>query len=281
MQMSLERKAFLAVVLGAIMAGSSGVFIKHMNIPASSIAFIRTAIPSLLLGSLMLIRGIRFFRGNYQIMLGASVLNALRLYFFFTAYIYTSIGNAVIISFTWPIFATIFSVLFLKENVSTRSISLLSLAFVGIVFVYADKPISFGNSDFIGMSAALCMATVHALAVIIFKKESQNYSRTEIIFYQNLVGAFAFLPFILINEPIPTQTDLIIASAHAILLGIFAFNFFFFGLKYLPASTTSMIAYIEIVSALLFGVFWMKESLSWNMLVGGGIILMTTALLRR
>ena len=65
------------------MAGSSGVFVKHLDIPATSIAFIRTTIPTLVMGALMLIQGIAFFRGNYKLMLGASLLNALRLFFLF------------------------------------------------------------------------------------------------------------------------------------------------------------------------------------------------------
>lgn len=273
--------AFYAVIASAIMAGSSGVFVKHLHIPATSISFIRTALPTFILGLVMLAAQIPFFRGNYRIMLVASVLNAIRMFCFFTAYLFTSIGNAVIILFTWPIFVSIFSVIFLNERISHRRLILLVLAFAGIVIVYTDKPFSFESQDFMGMTAALGAALAHALAVIIFKTESQNYSRIEIIFYQNLMSSFIFLPFIIFNEPLPTQNDLLIASSHAILLGIISFNFFFYGLQRLKASTASMLTYLEIISALLFGTFWMNEVITWNMVVGGLIIILTTALLRR
>lgn len=263
------------------MAGSSGVFIKYLDIPATSISFIRTAIPTLILGLWMMWKSIPFFRGNYRVMLSASILNSVRMYLFFTAYIYTSIGNAVIISYTWPIFVTILSVIFLKEVVSKREIMLLVMAFVGIIIVYANKPLTFENRDFIGMTAALGMAAVYATTVILFKKESQNYSRWELIFYQNFASAFIFLPFILINQPLPTSFDITIAGSHAIFLGIIGFSFFFYGLRRLKASTASMIAYIEIISALCFSVFWMKEELTANMIAGGVLIVISTMLLRK
>lgn len=277
----MQQRAFIAVLLAATMAGSSGVFIKYLEIPATSISFIRTAVPSVLLGAWMLIQGIPFLRGNYKLMLGVSALNAFRMYCFFTAYIYTSIANAVIISYTWPIFATLFSVLFLKEQISKRNLFLLFMAFTGIIVVYANKPISFENNDFIGMTAALAAAMAHAISVVVFKKEADNYTSTEILFFQNIVSVFVFFPFILMNEPTPTTADLTIATSHAIFLGIIAFSFFFYGLKRLNASTASALTYIEIVSALLFSIFWMHEIITPNMVVGGGIIIASTGLIRR
>lgn len=273
-------KAFLAVLMASTIASTSGLFIKNVEIPATSIAFIRTSLPTLITALIMLSSGIPFFRGNYKMMLGASLFNAIRMYFFFVAYIYTSIGNAVIITFTWPIFVTIFSVFFLKEVVTKRNMALLALSFTGILIVFSDKPISFGNTDFIGMAAALGTAITYSVTVIIFKKGTEDYTRTEIIFYQNLIGAFAFLPFLLMNRPIPELGEVGLIASYAILMGLIGFNFFFYGLKQLKASTASMLSYVEVISAFFFGITFLGESLTWNMVLGGGIILFTTALLR-
>jgi len=264
-----------------MMAGSSGVFIKYMQAPATSLGFVRSVVPSLILALWMWRQAIPFFRGNYRLMLLASLLNAARMYFFFTAYIYTSIGNAVIITFSWPIFVSLMSALFLKERILRRNILLLFMAFGGIVLVYAHQPFSFENRDFIGMSAALATALMHAINVVIFKKESTNYSRTEIIFYQNLLGSLVFLPFILLNRPVISLSDTLLASSHAIFLGILGFNLFFFALRHLKASTVSILAYVEIISALLFSTLWFHEPLGWNTWLGGGLIVLATGFLKR
>lgn len=276
----MKQQAYIAVIIGALLAGLSGIFIKSTDLPPASYAFFRTTVPTAFMAAWMLIKGISFFRGNYRLMLLGSGLNAIRMYFFFMAYIMTSIGNAVLISYTWPIFATLLSAWILKEKVSPRNIFLLFLAFGGIVLVYLNKPFSFENDDFIGMSAALLAAALYACSIIVFKKEADNYSRNEILFYQNIASVFVFLPFVLLQDPPPSLMDIGISSAHGFLLGTVGFAFFFFGLKHLPASTTSALTYIEVLAALLVSVYWMHEDLTPNMVAGGAVILISTSLLK-
>ena len=192
--MTAQQKAFLALLAAYSIAGISGLFVKSVAIPATSIAFIRTSLPTVITAILMLYYGIPFFRGNYKIMLTASFFNVIRMYFFFVAYIYTTIGNAIIIEFTWPIFVTIFSVIFLKEEVSRRNLFLLAASFSGIIVMFSNKTLSFSNTDFVGMAAALGAAFTYAITVIIFKRGTESYTRIEIIFYQNFLGIFAFFP---------------------------------------------------------------------------------------
>lgn len=277
----MRQKAFLGVIIGALLAGLSGMFIKSTDLPPASYAFFRTLVPASLMAGWMLIKGIPFFHGNYKTMLLGSGLNAIRMYFFFMAYIMTSIGNAVLISYTWPIFATLLGAIFLKEKVSTRNIILLFIAFSGIVLVYINKPFSFADKDFTGMSAALAAAALYSCSIILFKKEADTYTRNEILFYQNILSVLVFLPFVLWQNPPPAMMDIGISTAHGFILGTIGFGFFFFGLKHLPASTASALTYIEVVSALLVGVFYMQEELTWNMLAGGAIILGATGLMRK
>ncbi len=276
----MKERAYLAVLTGATIGGVGGLFIKAMTIPASSIACIRMMVPCLLLGAWMSYSEIRFFRGNYMVMLGGSVINAVRMYLFFAAFIYTSIGNAIIVFYTWPIFGTLLGATLLKEQITRRQIALLGLAFAGIIIAYSNQKFSFENQDFIGMSAALGSAFLYALTVIIFKTETPNYTRNEIIFYQNIVGALVYIPFLILNEPTPTSMDLTLGITYGLLVGIIGYNFFFFGLKYLDASRASMLTYVEVVSAVLLGYWVLEEVLSWNMVLGGGCIILSTILLR-
>ena len=276
----MKNKPFLAVIAAAILSGSSGVFIKNIEMAATSLGFIRSLLPVILMAGIMFYKGIPLFRGNYRLMMGASALNALRLFLFITAYTYTNIGNAVIIQFTWPVFVTIFSVIFLGESTSLRNIFLLILAFVGIVIIYAGQDLSFANDDFLGMTAALGTAICHAIGIVIFKKESVNYSRYELLFYQNLLGILLFLPFFII-APFPTGQDIAIASVYSLLLGTFGFALFLYGLTYLKASVASAIAYIEIISAMFFAVVILGEPVTLNMGLGGGLVIVSTIFLNR
>jgi len=277
----MNQKAFIAIVLAGITAGFGGLFIKSINLSASSIAWIRMSVPIVVFGLWIVKEKISIFRGNYKKMLGASFLNMMRMYLFMVAYIYTSIGNAAILFYSWPIFAMIFGVIAIKESVSKKQIALLMLAFSGLVISYSNKEISFEDQDFIGMLAAVGSAILYAMTVIIFKSESENYQRNEILFYQNLLGVFIFLPFFIFEFPEATWTDISIGILYGVVVGMISFSLFFYGLKYLKASTTSSLMYIEVVSAIVLSYLWMGEPLSGAMIVGGGLILLSSFLISR
>lgn len=214
-------------------------------------------------------------------MLVASGLNAVRMFLYVVAYRYTSIGNAVILLFTWPIFATIFGAIILKEKVSKRTALLIGMAFLGIIIMYSNKKISFGSNDFIGMGAMLLSAIIFSITAVIFKKELKNYSTTETIFCQNLIGAIVFLPFIFINKPLPTITQTSVASVYGFLVGIVALLLFFYALKKLKMSHYSLFTYWEVPAALIFSVIFFKEVITINMFFGGVLIVIAGLLLRR
>ncbi len=277
----MKLNPYLAVIIAATIGGSSGVFIKFIDLPPSTITFFRMAVPVVILSVYLLYKGKKLFRGNYKIMLTASLLNAIRMFLFFVGYLYTSIGNAVIILFTWPIFGSLFSAIFLKEKISGRTAALIGLAFAGIVIMYVNKEISFGNKDFIGMAAMLLSAVLFSVTAVIFKRELVNYTRTETIFYQNLLGAIAFFPFVFINTPAPSPTQTGVAVFYGFLIGIVSFVLFFYALRRLKMSHYALFTYWEVIAALLFSVLFFQEVITWNMVAGGGLILATGVLLRK
>ncbi len=276
----MNRRAYIAVLGAACLAGLSGLFVKHMMIQPAAMAWIRTAVPTLVLGSVFLIQRRTIFRKGMSKLLFASLLNVGRMFFFFYAFVHTTIGNATLILFTWPAFVVIMSAIFLKEKINARQTVLLILAMVGIAIVYAQD-LSFSGQDFRGMSAALGAAFFYSATVIIFKTASKDYQPLELIFFQNVIGSIVFLPFFILLRPLPTGLDWTLATSHALLLGTFAFFLFFYGLKRMDASRAAMIAYVEIVVALLAGVLMMHEPFTLNMMIGGAIIVLSTFLLRR
>ncbi|NQU78887.1 EamA family transporter [Candidatus Woesearchaeota archaeon] len=275
----MKLNPYLAIIFAATIGGSSGVFIKLLHLPSTSLTFFRVFIPVMILLAYLSWKKVKLFQGNYKIMLVASGLNAGRIFLFFVAYLYTSIGNAVILLFTWPIFATIFGAIYLKEKVSKRTSLLIALAFIGIILMYSNKELSFGSKDFIGMGAMLLSAIIFSLTMTIFKKELKNYKKTETIFYQNLIGAIIFLPFIFINKPLPTITQTSVGVIYAFLMGIVVYLLFFFALKKLKMSHYSLFTYWEVPAALIFSVIFFKEVITSNMIAGGALIILAGLLL--
>lgn len=277
----IKMNPYFEVVLAASFWGLTGIFIKLIDLPATSTTFFRTAVPVIILSIYFLYKQNQIFRGNYKIMLLGSLLNAIRMPLYIFGFILTSIGNAVVILYTWPIFATIYSAIFLKEKISKRNILLLATAFIGIVIVYLNSEFSFSNNDFIGMTCVLLSSIIYPLTVIIFKKEANNFSKTETLFYQNIVGSLAFLPFVFINKPLPNIEQIGLGALFGIVIGLISFGLFFSALKKIKASTASFLAYIEVVSAIVLSSIIFQDIISINTIIGGALIIISTILLKK
>ena len=271
----------MKVIFAAIIWGSSGAFVKYLNLTPGVIAFFRLAIPVLFFGAWFVVRRERFFENGIKILLIASVINAVRLFFYFIGFLNAPIGNAVIILYTYPVFAVLFSYFFLKEPFPFINVMLLVLAMAGVVLVFSDKPIHFGNEVFLGMAAMLLSAALNAAMVVIFKHQSPKFSPPQIVFFQNLVGALCFLPFFIAGIDQVTLHKFSVVSLYAVLAGVIGFWMFFYALKRVFASTASFLSYIEVISAVLFGIFLFNEVLTWNEISGGIMIIMASVFLRK
>lgn len=264
-------------MVSALISSCGAIVIKSIStMDASVISWFRMTIPTIVLGVWLRYSGVQLFRGNMKKMLSASALNAIRLFFYFFAFIYTSIGNAIILTYTWPLFVVILSYFFLGERLSRKQLLLILLAFLGLCIAYSEKEFSLSDKDFLGMLSAILAAFMYSITVIIFKSESQNYSRNEMIFYQNLTGMFLYLPFFILYIPGAHLPDVAMASSLGLFIGIIGFNFFFYGLKILKASVASAIMYLDVVCAIFLSWIIFGEFLSMTMIIGGIMIIVSS-----
>lgn len=275
----MNKAAFWAVLIAASIAGVSGLFIKSMQINPVSQAWLRMATPTVLTAIWLTLTGVPLLQGNWRKMSLVSVLGAVRMVFFFVAYTYATIGNAVIIFYTYPIFTALLSKIILREQITRRQVILLIVAFTGILLAFSNKPFDLANDDIIGMLAAMASALIYALTVVLFKSESKNYSLPQLLFYQNAAGLFLLVPFFQFREAV--AMDYSLGIGYGLLIGILAFSLFFFGLKKLKASTASALMYMEVVSALTLSVLFYDEQLTWTMILGALLIVSSSLLLKR
>lgn len=270
----------LSIIGATMLMASAGVFIKLAAVPAPLMSWFRTAVPLVALTIFYLLSGHRRLGKPSALILLGSFLNAVRLLLLFAGYLFTSVSNGIMILYSWPVFATLFGALFLKERIPLRNRFLLLLAFAGIGIVYSQSGFEIESRDFIGMSMLLISSALYSLTVIVFKAASVRYDQIATTFYQNLVPALLFTPA-LFFWPFPTGASLAYASLYAVLIGLVAFLLFFTALKHLPASVTAHLSYLEVFGALALSVLVLGETLSWNKLVGGAMILLSVLFVSR
>lgn len=275
------KKAVYAILLCALIAGNNGILIKYLStMSTGTIAFFRSMVPLLILSPILFSKTQPIFTGNYKKMLLASVINVIRIYLYLVAFIYTSIGNAVVLVYTWPIFVFSIEVAYRGKPLKKSHVALLLLAFIGMVITYSNKTFSFENNDILGMIAAVLSALAYAITVVLFKSESGNYSQSQIIVYQNLISALFFLPFIFFMPEVQWQ-QIGVGVFYGFLIGIVVFKLFFYGLKYLEASTASSLMYLEVVSAIILAYFLLNETVTPNTVIGGALIMLSSYFITR
>jgi len=238
-------------------------------------------VPSLAILIYLKVKGHKLTVTNITPMLLASLLNAIRLFFYFAGYTYTSISKAVILLYTWPIFATLFSIIFLRESFDRKKLLLLLTSFTGVIIINLDSDITLKSSEFLGIASIMLSAIIYSLTIIIFKKQSEKFSRWETVFYQNILGTFIYFPFLFINTPFPDFNQITVASIYALLIGVLGFGMFFSALQKIKASTASFLTYIEVVSAIVLGIIFFNESLTIYMVIGGMMIILSATFIDR
>jgi len=154
----------------------------------------------------------------------------------------------------------------------------IALGFVGAVIVYYPSGLSI-TSDTLGMGSIVLSSLMYSFMIIAMKSELHRYSSLQAIYFQNVAGAVLLAPFLITVAPFPSGEQLLIALAYGFLIGFVAFGIYFYALKDLSIATASGLTYVEVISAISFGILLFDESLSWNLLFGGICIICSSAII--
>jgi drug/metabolite transporter (DMT)-like permease len=272
---------YLSIITAAVIFGSSGAFIKAAALPVTSMTFFRMAVPFTVTTLVLLLRKKPFPKVADGFMLLASVLNAVRLCFYFAGYIYGNISTTVILLYTWPVFATIWSCVFLKEKLTAYRITLFATAISGVGLITLERGAALTDQRFMGVVFILLTSFIYSMTIVMFKKRSTQYDPLETLWFQNFLGTAAFFPFLLINRPFPHIWQSGLACSYGFLIGVVGFGLFFRALRNVDASTASFLTYIEVLSGITFGVVLFHERLTWNIAAGGALVLLSALALGR
>jgi drug/metabolite transporter (DMT)-like permease len=277
--LNLNFNPVLEILIATFVWGFNGVFIKFLNLTPTLTSFFGFSVPIIFIFLYISIKGIKIKTKNTKIIILNSFFNSIRMFLFVYGFLLTSIGNGILVWYTSPIFIGIISFFMLKEKHSKKNIFLFLISFLGLIFLMLNKEFSFQNNDFLGCFLIFLGAIINALVSVVFKKEVNKYTKTELIFYQNLIGAILFLPFLFIDFSLLSFEKISIGILYGFVIGILGFIFYFSALKKLKVSIASNLCYFEVIFAVLFGIIFFGEILTWNMIIGGSLIIGSSILL--
>jgi drug/metabolite transporter (DMT)-like permease len=214
-----------------------------------------------------------FFRGLYGgIAIVISFISITKL----------GLVKAAVLSNTYPIFATIFGVVLLKEKISVVKIAAIAVAFTGIFFTSTNKSSAHGIAFTIGGYELLSVAgaMLGGYAVILVKKLRATESSSSIFLAQCVVG------FMLVLIPSFSSGKVTGVSLIAVIFmigaGIFATAgqlLLTEGYHYVTIGTGAVFAMLGPVLNFVFGLLFFNETLTSAGAVGAIITLLACAVL--
>lgn len=286
-----EKKGYVMIAIAGTLWGSIGYFVNLLGqtgIESSAIAFCRLLFGSIILVPIVLaLNGKKGFKIDFKGLLTCIVLGVISQAAFNDMYVKSiqivGVSTAAVLLYTSPIFVTIMARLIYKEMLSFQKISALILCIGGCFLAVTGGNLSTISFDLKGVIFGLGAAFAYAIMTIICKTFTQKYSPLTIIFYSFLFGALAMFPMI---DQQSVVNSLLTAKGFfsAIAIGLFpaagAYFFYMNGIsKGLEASNVSIIASIEIVISILFGVIVFKEPIGFLNIVGIFLFMLSLILL--
>jgi drug/metabolite transporter (DMT)-like permease len=226
-------------------------------------------------------------KGFYQPRLwGWSILAGLGVAGNFTFYLISinegSVAIAATLMYCAPVFVYIASFVMKLEKVTPLKLVAIGVVIAGIVLLTRVYDVGAASVTILGIAAGLMAGVSYALFIFGFKFAASHGSSQEI-----LIIAFTVLAVVLIWPAEMGQTADIVQSLNAwpffIALGVLgagvSFVFYVKGLYYTAPTVASILAMIEPVTASLFGLFLLNESLDGLQFLGMGLILLTVTAL--
>lgn len=190
--------------------------------------------------------------------------------------------TSVIIS-TIPVFTAIFAGIFLKEHLSKLNLFGLVFSFAGILIILVDKEFNF-SADPKGVLFLFGAVASAVLYGMILKKLTLSYHALTIVWVQNLIGIFYFLPVALIAE-----RESLMAFDYApkllfplVMLGLlgssFAFVFFAVAVKNLGVSKANVYTNLIPVFTAIFSIILLGDMPVVRQLLGMVVVITGVAM---
>jgi drug/metabolite transporter (DMT)-like permease len=270
---------YLYVAAAAIIWGSNGVIVNLVPYDAHTIVFLRVLFAGFTLLPVVLLtrkREVTSAARHWKIMLSLGCLLALGWVLLFNSMKLITIGNAVLLNYTAPIFVALLAPLVLKEKLEKSTLLALAISVVGIgVIAYQQNLQISGPDGFnpLGVILGLLSGLAYAGFVIVSKKALSSFSSLVVAFYSYSVASIFLLPFVIGTDFSPDLAPWILLLVLGVLNTAFAVTLYLKGLGMIKAQKAVVFTYLEPASAVVFGFLFLAQPPTPLMLVGGLLIL--------
>ncbi|MEM9776985.1 MAG: EamA family transporter [Chloroflexota bacterium] len=267
----MKAQGIISLIGYSIAIGTLGFFTRMVDgIDLMTIVFFRTLLAALfILGFVLMTKKAADLIPNNPILL---LFNAFcqggMMVTFIGAVLYTSITNTYFFNHTAPIFAILFSWLFLKENIHKSTVISIIISFVGMMLIIDFNSFSLRSDTVFGDLLALASGILFAGSMVSSKVLTRTNSSVTITFWQMALTAAALIPFI----QMPSAVVLLPAALPLIGMGCIAtglsYVLFVYGVEHLEAQVVLIIPTLGLLFPMVGAWVLYAETLSASGIAG-------------
>jgi drug/metabolite transporter (DMT)-like permease len=227
-----------------------------------------------ILGTAALFGRIRLRFSDGRLLFLRGLFGGTAILIFFWSIPKLGIGKATVLVYSFPIFATVFSAIFLKERIGFVRLAAILAAFIGIVILGADNGNALSLNGLLGQDElfALLGAMLGGIALVLVKKLHDTDSSYAIFFAQCVIGLWiVVVPANTIPCSIGLSGGLLlvaigVTSATGQLLGTE-------GYRHLEVAKASLLGMLVPVFNYVLGATAFDEAVSARSILGAAVVL--------
>ena len=267
--------------IAVLLFGLAGVLGKLSGLPAPLIVFGRSFFAGLVLLAVCWFRHIplrpKRSRDSY-LLLGQGVLLALHWTAFFQAINVSNVAIGLLSFSSFPLFTAMLEPLLLHQRPSRIQIVAALLILPGIYLLVPSFTLQ--NQTTLGVMWGVLSGASFALLSVTNRWLGRTYSSLMISLYQDGIAAIVLLPvfFFTATGSFWTPHDLLILFILGVVCTALAHTLFIASMRDITAQSASLLASLEPVWGIIFGILLLGAIPTATTLLGGAIILGATLL---
>ena len=255
----------LYVVYSGLAFAIMGALIKVVSTDISSevIVFFRSFLGLLFLFPILISEKVSIKTAIPRMHFVRGMVGFGAMYTFFYSISLIPLSQAVLLTYTTPLFAPIIAFVWLGERMGRLVISAVIIGFVGVMFII--KPDSSGMVEFGGW-IALSSGLMAAVALTSIRRMSVTEPMLRIVFYHTLFSTLASSILVIPQWIMPKLEHLLILFAIGILATL-GQMFITRGYANAPVARAGPFTFSTVIFAAVFGaIFWQEIFDLWNLL---------------
>ena len=265
-------KALLCLMTSALLFSIMGVCIRFASetVDNPTVVFFRNAVGLFIFIPMLLKHGFSFIKTDKLWMhTWRSIVGLAAMYGFFYAIAHLKLSNAMVFSYSSPIFIPLIAYFFLKERISKGMIIAAVVGLMGVLLVAKPDQGVFNAISFIGLGACF----LSAMAFVTVRALTNTEPPERIVFYFCIFGTLISSIPMYWHWRVFTIKELALLITAGLLANISQL-FMSYAYSLAPAGQIGPMNYIAIIFAGIWGFFFWHEIPDLYSILGISIILM-------